>query len=155
VAVRGVIAALLPKDDTLVADFWVAAWQATMPEIDFEARRPWILEHLAHMRDSGQVVRGHYLGNEIQGFYTLFPATGLIEQICVRREAAGQGIGAHLIEDAETFTRAPLNLVVNADNNVARRFYEKLGFVDLSTGVSAMSGLVIVSMARVGTGERL
>ncbi len=140
------IAPIHPHHDATIADFWVSAWQATFPDIDFNARRPWILAHLAEMRADGNIVRGYFDGDAVIGFYSLYPDTGLIEQICVSLEAKGRGIGAALVGDAEEFTRARLNLVVNQDNEVARRFYAKLGFMEREHRVDAVSGRPVIAL---------
>jgi putative acetyltransferase len=134
------------EHDLSVADFWVVAWSQTMPDIDFEARRPWILAHLADMRADGQVVRGLFHGHVVVGFYTLFPATGLLEQICVDPQVAGQGIGKELILDARRHTAQNLNLVVNSDNLDARRFYARLGFQEGKHSTNPVSGKPVVAL---------
>jgi putative acetyltransferase len=140
------IAHIRPQHDNAVADFWVQAWQATLVDVDFEARRPWILAHLATMRESGQVVRGYFARNDPIGFYSLFQETGLLEQICVSVQAKGQGIGAALIADAALQTTQRLNLVVNEDNHTARQFYAKLGFAEAGRGVNPASSRATITL---------
>jgi putative acetyltransferase len=135
-----------PQHDRAVADFWVQAWQATLVDVDFEARRPWILAHLATMRENGQVVRGYFAHNDPIGFYSLFQDTGLIEQICVGVPAKGRGIGAALIVDAAMQTDQRLNLVVNEDNHSARQFYAKLGFTEAGRGVNPASSRPTITL---------
>jgi putative acetyltransferase len=133
------ISAILPRHDAIIAHFWVAAWQALMPDIDFEARRFWILAHLRQMRSDQQVGRACFENDLPIGFYTLFQDTGLIEQICVAPDAKGQGIGALLMTDAGNHTLCGLNVVVNVDNRAARRFYAKLGFEEVSQSFNPVS----------------
>lgn len=130
---------ILPHHDSVVADYWVQAWQATFPQIDFEARRPWILGHLQDMRAGGHLVRGYFDDGQSLGFYTLFADKGLIEQICVNSLAKGRGIGMALMADAALQTHQQLNLVVNEDNQVARQFYAKLGFREVERGINPSS----------------
>jgi putative acetyltransferase len=140
------ISAILPRHDAIIAHFWVAAWQASMPDIDFEARRLWILAHLGQMRSDQQIGRAYFENDLPIGFYTLFQDTGLIEQICVAPEAKGRGIGAALIGDAANHTPCRLNLVVNVDNRAARRFYAKLGFEEVSRSFNPVSSLPVLTL---------
>jgi putative acetyltransferase len=137
---------ILPQHDHAVADFWVRAWQVTFREIDFEARRPWILGHLAEMRAGKQIVRAYFDGDEPLGFYSLFQDTGLIEQICVSPRAKGRGIGAALMADAASQTDCLLNLTVNEDNQIARQFYDKLGFIEVGRGVNPSSSRPTITL---------
>jgi putative acetyltransferase len=142
------IASIQPQHEDIIADFWVAAWQATIPAIDFEARRSWVLGHLTDMRAGGHVSRAFFDTGQPIGFYTLFAETGLIEQICVRPEAKGRGIGAALIADAGIQTEQALNLVVNEDNLGARAFYKKLGFIEGIRSVNPTSSRAVLTMER-------
>ena len=45
--------ALLPE----LVDLWVAAWTQAMPQIDFEARRPWLTAHLEGLHQQAYVTR--------------------------------------------------------------------------------------------------
>ena len=140
------IAPVQRHHDRAIADFWVRAWQATFPDIDFEARRAWILGHLVEMRANGNIVRGYFHGGEVIGFYSLFPDAGVIEQICVSQEATGRGIGGALVGDAANVTRVRLNLVVNDDNDIARRFYAKLGFIERDHRVDVASRRRVIAL---------
>ena len=42
-----------PGDRPALLDLWVLAWHGAMPEIDFEARRPWLDAHLDALLASG------------------------------------------------------------------------------------------------------
>jgi putative acetyltransferase len=140
------IVPILPQYDDAVAAFWVSAWQALFSEIDFNARKPWLLDHLAMMRGSGHIVRGYVEGDAPLAFYTLYPETGLIEQICVSPLVGRGGLGALLIKDAQRQTGVNLNLVVNEDNAPARKFYRKLGFVEVARGVNPDSYKPTISL---------
>lgn len=117
-----------------------------MPDIDFEARRPWILAHLREMRAGGHVARAYFDGEQPVGFYTLFADTGLLEQICVNPLINGRGIGASLIADAIHQTDQRLNLVVNENNHHARAFYAKLGFAEVAIGINQTSSLPVLTL---------
>ena len=143
------IAQVQPYHDRAIADFWVDAWQITFPDIDFEARREWIMKHLADMRANQHIVRAFFDAETPLGFYSLFQESGLVEQICVSLEAKGRGIGALLMADAVTQTSHALNLIVNEDNFNARQFYAKLGFVETGHRIDPKSlrGVVALRMS--------
>lgn len=55
-----------------------------------------------------------------------------IDEIYVRQEARGLGIGSALMNDAvKNFPAARVRLEVEHDNTAARRLYERLGYKDL------------------------
>ena len=143
------IAQVKPLHDSAIADFWMDAWQITFSDIDFEARRVWILEHLADMRANQHIVRAFFDADRLLGFYSLFQGSGLVEQICVSPEAKGRGIGALLMADATNQTSHALNLIVNEDNLNARRFYAKLGFVETGHRIDPKSlrGVIALQMS--------
>ena len=53
IEIAPVNAALMPA----LADLWVAAWTQAMPQIDFEARRPWLKAHLEALHQQAYVTR--------------------------------------------------------------------------------------------------
>jgi ribosomal protein S18 acetylase RimI-like enzyme len=61
----------------------------------------------------------------VQGGYV-----GMIEDVVVKEEVAGQGLGQQLLEYAEKFAiekgLSRLQLMVDKDNETARSFYEKM-----------------------------
>jgi putative acetyltransferase len=38
-----------------LADLWVASWQETMPNIDFSARRDWLVNHISTLEAAGAI----------------------------------------------------------------------------------------------------
>lgn len=55
-----------------------------------------------------------------------------IDEIYVREEARGLGVGSALMNDAvKNFPAARVRLEVEHDNTAARRLYERLGYKDL------------------------
>ena len=129
-------------DCPALADLWVAAWRRTGFAIDFEARRPWLIERLgAHRAAGGVVVVG--LGGDGQpaGFVTVDPASGYLDQLCVQPEEQGSGLASALLDEAKRLSRGALELDVNEANERACRFYEREGFVLVTRGSSVQSGL--------------
>ncbi len=131
-----------------IADFWVASWAKTMPAIDFEARRPWILSHLPALRDKGIAVRVALSDNGAPiGFITVDPASGHIDQVCVSPDHWGGGLAGDLITEAKRLSPKGLHLDVNADNPRAIAFYVRHDFRETGRGANASSGLPIIAMA--------
>jgi len=124
-----------------LADLWVAAWQKAMPQIDFAARRPWFFEHAAKLEGEGFATLAAYAGESLQGFLMLQAERGLIDQLAVAVEVWGGGAASRLIAEAQKLSPQGITLDVNCDNPRAIRFYEREGFVKISEGVNALSGL--------------
>jgi len=130
-----------------IEDFWVASWRATGIEVDFEARRPWLRQHLTTLADSGvDIVVGLDASDRPAGFVT-FDDEGYLDQLCVAPEARGGGLARALLDEAKGRAPSGLRLKVNADNARARRFYEREGFEVTGHATSEMSGLAIVLMS--------
>ena len=82
--------ALMPQ----LADLWVAAWTQAMPQIDFEARRPWLKAHLEGLHQQAYVTRcALEASGALAGFVTLQPRSGELDQIAVAPWAARRGLG--------------------------------------------------------------
>ena len=136
--------ALMPE----LADLWVAAWTQAMPQIDFEARRPWLKAHLEGLHQQAYVTRCALAATgALAGFVTLHPRSGELDQIAVAPWAARRGLGRLLLEEARALAPGLITLTVNQDNGPALRFYEREGFVRIGEGVNAMSGLKTLRMA--------
>jgi putative acetyltransferase len=121
-----------------------------VPGIDFAARRDWFLTYLKDLEARGAKTICAFDGQHLLGFILLDEERGVLEQIAVRPERFGTGVGALLLDEAKRFCPAGLSLEVNADNARALRFYEKLGFERQEAGVNAISGLKTWRMRWVG-----
>jgi putative acetyltransferase len=137
-----------PRGDlSAVADLWVASWQATLPAIDFAARRDWFYAYLDEIERGGGVTFCAFDGDDqLAGFILLDIAKANLEQIAIAPRLFGSGLGAFLLDHAKQLCRSGLSLAVNADNPRALRFYEKHGFLRISEGVNERSGLKIWQM---------
>ena len=130
-----------------LTDLWVAAWTQAMPQINFEARRPWLGDHLdaLHMRD--YVTRCALAPDgSLAGFMTLHPQSGELDQIAVAPLHARCGVGRMLIAEARQLAPGRITLSVNQANVAARRFYAREGFIVTGEGVNALSGLATLRM---------
>jgi putative acetyltransferase len=124
-----------------MADLWVASWAKTMPEIDFEARRPWLCGHLADALDAGQAIRVAVVETgEVVGFVLIDPTTGYLDQIVVHPDQWGAGIAEALLDAARELSPERIELDVNAENPRAVGFYARQGFVEIGRGENPRSG---------------
>ncbi|MFK8250311.1 GNAT family N-acetyltransferase [Ancylobacter terrae] len=126
-------------------DLWVAGWSATLPAIDFEARRGFIVDHLAALEAAGAATRLAFdAGNgTLAGFVVVDPATGYLDQLAVSPTWWGSGVAAALLAEARRLSPAGLLLDVNRDNPRAVRFYEREGFQRTGESTNPRSGLPI------------
>ena len=135
--------ALMPQ----LVDLWVGAWTQAMPQIDFEARRPWLATHLEGLHQQAYVTLCALdATGALAGFVTLQPCSGELDQIAVAPRAARRGLGRFLLDEARGLAPGLITLTVNQDNAHALRFYEREGFVRIGEGVNAMSGLKTLRM---------
>ncbi len=135
------------KDVAQLADLWVASWQATLPMIDFAARRDWFCTYVQEIEQHGGVTLCAYdLQGALVGFILIDIPQAILEQIAVTPHLFGSGLGASLLNAAKERCRDGLSLAVNADNPRAIRFYQKHGFVQVSESVNPRSGLPIWHM---------
>ncbi|MGO9421169.1 GNAT family N-acetyltransferase [Roseiarcus sp.] len=130
------------RDLPALCDLWVAAWRETGFPIDFEARRPWLVERLhAHRATGGVVVIGLDGDGRPAGFVTIDPMSGYLDQICVAPAEMGSGLAKALLDEAKRRSPGVVELDVNEANARGRRFYEREGFVVVTRGSSVQSGL--------------
>ncbi len=136
-------AKLMPE----LSELWVAAWTQAMPEINFEARRPWLCAHLEdlHARDYETRCAVAHDG-AVAGFVTLLPQTGELDQIAVAPGVGRRGVGHLLMNEARALSPGRITLTVNQANGAARRFYEREGFIVTGEGRNPLSGLPTLRM---------
>jgi len=129
-------------DCARLAGVWVASWQEAMPDTDFSARRPWLLDHLRALEAAGAITICAFDGfNRLLGFVTFDPATAYLDQLAVAPEAKGTGAAKLLVAEARRLSPNGLVLDVNQDNARALAFYEREGFAKIAEGVNPRSGL--------------
>ncbi len=129
-----------------LADLWVAAWSATLPDVDFEARRDWFLRNCETRMAAGArllVLRGQA---GVAGFVLIDPDTGYLDQIAVAPERRGGDAAARLLDAAKTLAPAGIALDVNTENSRAVRFYRKHGFTVTGRSVNPNSGRPVFAM---------
>lgn len=130
-----------------MADLWVATWSATMPSIDFEARRDWLVDHLVAALARGEEIRVAVVETgEIAGFVLIDPATGWLDQIAVGPEQRGCGVAEALLTEARRISPDRIGLDVNSENTRAVAFYRNQGFEVVGEGSNPRSGLPILKL---------
>jgi putative acetyltransferase len=129
-------------------ELWVAAWRATYPEIDFDARRGWLTEQVEKLEAQGAATLCLFAGEPLAlaGFVVIDPQTGWLDQICVGPAFTGDGCGVKLMAAACALSPGVVRLDVNADNKRAIRFYERGGFVQIGRGANTLSGRATIMM---------
>ena len=134
-----------PADLDALADLWVESWRATMADIDFARRRPWLVERLGQLHARGVlvIVASEGAGGVPLGFVTVDPASGHVDQLAVARGRWGRGIARALMARAEARSPGGIELEVNIANRRAAEFYAREGFVSAGEALSAVSGLPI------------
>lgn len=150
---RAALYRLAPRGPDLapVADLWIASWQATLPAIDFSARREWFLAYIAEVEQrGGTLLCACDPQGTLSGFILLDTANAVLEQLAIAPARFGSSLGVLLLEAAKERCRKGLSLSVNIDNPRAVRFYEKHGFRQISQGVNPQSGLAILHMHWTG-----
>ena len=129
-------------------DLWVAAWQATMPQIDFVARRGWLADRLAEFAAQEVAILCAIDAAEVvTGFVTIDRRTAYLDQLAVAPSSFGNGVAAAtLMQAAKRASPQRVELQVNQDNPRAIRFYEREGFARIEPGTSTASGRPIWRM---------
>jgi putative acetyltransferase len=134
-------------DLAALIDLWVAAWSETGLPIDFDSRRPWLIEHLRALRAGGaEIVVGLDASENPAGFVTIDPTSGYLDQLCVARSERGSGLASALLSEAKRRSPGVVELEVNEANARARGFYEREGFSVVGQGVSPHSRLPTLKM---------
>lgn len=136
-------------DQPGIEDLWVEAWRSAMPEIDFEARRPWLRAHLERLRSEGTHV---FVASDATGplGFVSVADDGYVDQLAVGAAHQNRGLGAQLLAAARAGRTGPLRLSVNLGNPGAVAFYRKQGFRETGRSINPNSGLPIIHMAECG-----
>ena len=122
-----------PEDATPIADVWLESWRATF---DFEPAHPdedvrrWVREELLEAED--WVATDPSRGDRVIALLGLSDV--MVEQLYVRPEWIGRGVGRRLLDLAKRRRPDGLELYCFAANDRARRFYERNGFTAVAFG---------------------
>jgi len=127
-------------DENAAIELWRRSWAKAYPNIDFTARVAWWRERwCSELVPQTKIVVAEMDG-VIEGFVTIDPKTGYLDQIVVAPEFWGSNVAAMLLDEAKRISPARIELLVNKDNHRAIAFYEKHGFVPAGDDVNPVSG---------------
>jgi putative acetyltransferase len=136
-----------PADEEAAIELWRRTWQLHYPQIDFTARLAWWRARWRkELAPVATIVLAECAGS-IVGFVTVDPKTRYLDQIVVAPEAWGSEVAAALVAEAKRLSPGGLELMVNADNARAIRFYEKHGFAVAGKDVNPISGAPVRKMS--------
>jgi putative acetyltransferase len=82
----------------------------------------------------------------MEGFVTIDPATGYLDQLVVAPEFWGSNVATLLLDEAKRRSPGRIELLVNKDNGRAIAFYEKHGFELVGDDVNPTSGRPVYRM---------
>jgi GNAT superfamily N-acetyltransferase len=114
-------------DARAIGDVWLGSWRATF---DFEPAHPdddvrrWIREELVPHHETWVATEG--ATPDVVALLAL--SDSMVEQLYVRPDRIGHGIGRRLLAFAKGERPSGLELYCFAANARARRFYERNGF---------------------------
>jgi putative acetyltransferase len=131
-----------------MTDLWIASWQKSYPDIDFEARRGWAVNRIVALNDQGvQFVLGFDRANgDLAGFLSIDSRNGHIDQVVVATPYWGRGVADQLLAEARRHSPNSLKLEVNIDNAAAIALYERHGFRKTGEGVNPNSNRRFAAM---------
>ena len=129
-----------PADEAAAIELWRRTWQQAYPNIDLAARVPWWSERWRNELVPQTKITVAEMDGALEGFVTVDPKTGYLDQIVVAPEFWGSNVAAMLLDAGKRISPALLELLVNKDNARAIAFYEKNGFVYAGEDVNPVSG---------------
>jgi putative acetyltransferase len=133
-------------DEDAAIELWQRSWQETYPQIDFAERVDWWRDRWRkELLPSARVMVAEMDG-VLEGFVTVDPKTGYLDQIVVAPEFWGSNVATMLLDEAKRIAPAGIELLVNTDNARAIAFYEKHGFTLAGDDVNPVSGRPVYRM---------
>lgn len=134
------IRAYLDEDLNNVVALWHRSWINTFPNLTHpQAFAEWKIRFHDDLSRRGNVWIAE-TQIQIVGFIVLIKKEGIIDQLFVDSDAQRIGIGTALLNHAKTICVCGLSLTTLQQNNQARKFYEKHGFVAGHAGINPING---------------
>ena len=133
-------------DEDAAIELWQRTWQEAFPQIDFEARAAWWRERWCQELVPQVNILVAEMDGVLEGFVTVDPKTGYLDQIVVAPEFWGSNVAGMLLDAGKRISSTRLDLLVNTDNARAIAFYEKHGFVMAGDDVNPVSGKPVFKM---------
>ena len=127
-------------DEDAAIELWRRTWQQAYPRIDFTERVAWWRERWRNELVPQAKIVVAEMDGVLEGFVTVDPKSGYLDQIVVAPEFWGSNIAVMLLDAGKRISPALLELLVNKDNARAIAFYEKNGFAHVGEDVNPVSG---------------
>jgi ribosomal protein S18 acetylase RimI-like enzyme len=134
----------LPADYDAIAEIWHAG--ASLPTVG-----PPIMPTPEQLRrrvdaefDAGWKVTLAVRDHQIVGFIAITPQQAHVEELFIRPDALGGGIGQALLAHAMAKMPEGFTLFTRTGNSRARRFYEKAGLIALREDIHPRFGDAII-----------
>jgi len=133
-------------DEDTVIELWERTWQHAYPQIDFAERATWWRERWRNELVQQAKILVAEMDGVLEGFVTVDPRTGYLDQIVVAPEFWGSNVATLLLDAGKRISPARIELLVNKDNSRAIAFYEKNGFEMAGDDVNPTSGRPVFRM---------
>jgi len=133
-------------DEDAAIELWQRSWQDAYPDIDFAERVNWWRERWRNELVPQAQILVAEMDGVMEGFVTVDPKSGYLDQIVVAPEFWGSNVAALLLDAGKRVSPARLDLLVNTDNGRAIAFYEKHGFEMAGDDVNPVSGRPVFRM---------
>jgi putative acetyltransferase len=127
-------------DEDAAIELWLRTWQKTYPNIDFAARVAWWRERWRTELVPQATIIVAEMGGVLEGFVTIDPKSGYLDQLVVAPEFWGSNVAAMLLDEGKRIAPAGIELLVNKDNARAIAFYDKHGFTLVGDDINPVSG---------------
>lgn len=123
-----------------VVTLWYRSWMNTFPNLKHtQPFEKWKSRFQNELLKEGHAWIAELQGR-IVGFIVVMKAEGVLSQIFVDVDVQGTGIGTALLNQAKMICPNGISLTTLQQNEQARRFYEKNGFVKSRLGVNPING---------------
>jgi putative acetyltransferase len=133
-------------DEDAAIELWQRTWQQHYPHIDFAERVEWWRKRWRDELVPQTRILIAEMDGVIEGFVTLDPGNGYLDQIVVAPEFWGSNVASLLLDAAKKIAPGRIELLVNTDNARAIAFYEKNGFEMAGDDVNPTSGRPVYRM---------
>ena len=133
-------------DEDTAIELWQRTWQHHYSHIDFSERVGWWRERWRNELVPRTTILIAETDGVMEGFVTVEPETGYLDQIVVAPEFWGSNVATLLLEAAKRAAPKGIELLVNKDNARAIAFYEKNDFVMVGDDVNPVSGRAVFRM---------
>ena len=133
-------------DEDAAIELWRRSWREAYPHIDFAERVAWWRERWRTELVPQTKILVAEMDRVLEGFVTVDPKTGYMDQIVVAPEFWGSNVAQMLLDAGKRIAPAGIDLLVNKDNARAIAFYEKQGFAMAGDDVNPVSGRPVFRM---------